>query len=132
MYLVDTMIVSHILRYNPILELYRKELESGGPLYVSSQTIGELHYGAELANWGIKRRSKIAAVLQGFSLLPVEPAMGPIYGEILAGAKLIGRPLSVQDTWVLATAKHFGLTVISHDGPMRVGDHFGIKVICRR
>ncbi len=126
------MIVSHMLRYNPILEIYRAELESGGPLYVVSQTVGELYYGADLAKWGPKRRGNLEAILKGFSVLPVDTAMGRIYGEILAGAELLGRPLSIQDTWVLATGKHFGLTVISHDGAMRVGEEFGIKVICRK
>jgi predicted nucleic acid-binding protein len=131
MYLFDTMIVSYLLRSDPLLVLYQPELESGRVLAISDQSIAEIYCGASLDNWGEKKRAKIAQTLKYFTAVSTSAAIATVYGDIRARSIKIGRTLSPQLAWIMATAKHLKISLVSHDKDMKVGVEFGIDVINR-
>jgi predicted nucleic acid-binding protein len=131
MYLFDTMILSYLIRQDPLAALYRSELTSGEPIFVSCQTVGEIRFGAVKINWGPDRIQKALKIVNHFAVLPLDEATATIYGDIRAGASRLGRPLLSQDAWILATAKQYNLILVSHDSDVSVGNEFGIKTIKR-
>jgi len=131
MYLFDTMIISYLLRSDPLLALYRAELESGRVLAISDQSIAEIFCGASLDNWGEKKRAKIAQTLKYFTAVSTSPAIARVYGDVRAQSIKMGKTLSPQDAWIMATAKHFKIPLVSHDRDMNIGVEFGIEVINR-
>lgn len=131
MYLFDTMILSYLIRQDPLAALYRDELTSSEPVFISCQTVGEIRYGAAKKNWGPERIRNALKIANQFAILPLDEATAPIYGEVRAGAAKLGRPLLSQDAWILATAKQYNLILVSHDSDTVVGEEFGIKIIRR-
>ena len=131
MYLFDTMIISYLLRGDPLAALYRAELDSNGPMSISCQTVGEILYGAAQKRWGASKRAKVDRLMLRFTVLPIDMATAAIYGEIRAGADKLGRPLESQDAWIMATAKQRGLTLVTHDGDMQVGAQVGVDITSR-
>jgi predicted nucleic acid-binding protein len=53
------------------------------------------------------------------------------YAAVRAISKKVGRLLTSQDAWIVATAKQYGLTLISNDLDVDIGESVGINVICR-
>src|SRR5438477_2811637 len=106
--LVDTNIVSFMLKGNPIAARYEAWL--GDRLSaVSFITLGELYFWAFEAGWGESRRHAMEAYLQRFVLLPYTRAMAMICGEVGACRKRIGRPISNADAWIAACALYYQL-----------------------
>ncbi len=98
MYVVDTSVVSLIVRPTATLELYRPELESGAPLYVSVRTVAELMLGAELDGWGSKRRSALSSLIESsYTILPIDLKTCACYVQLMAGSAARGRRLSDPD-----------------------------------
>ena len=109
MYLFDTMILSYLIRQDPLAVLYRSELTCREPIFISCQTVGEIRFGAAKRNWGSERIQKALKIVNHFAILPLDDATATIYGDIRAGASRLGRPLLSQDAWILATAKQYNL-----------------------
>jgi tRNA(fMet)-specific endonuclease VapC len=131
MYIVDTMLVSYIFRGDPLALPYRPELESDQPLYLSAQTIGELYFGAEYKGWGKPKQQKIDSLVSEYVVLPIDHETAMHYAAVRAVSKKAGRFLTSQDAWIVATAKQYGLTLISNDLDVTIGECIGIRVICR-
>lgn len=129
MYIFDTMILSYLIRHDPLAALYKTELTSGEPIFISCQTVGEIRYGAAKRNWGPEKKMKALRIIGQFAVLPIDETTANFYGDIRAGADKLGRSLHSQDAWILATAKQFNLTLVSHDYDVNVGRELGIKVI---
>ena len=63
--------------------------------------------------------------------MPIDQETALHYAAVRAISKKVGRLLTSQDTWIVATAKQYGLTLISNDLDVTIGDRVGIDVICR-
>lgn len=131
MYLVDTSIVSYSFRLDPLLRLYEDEMQGDAPLVVSAQTVVEILAGVLLRNWGAKRRVRMDESLARFAVLALDHKTAQNCAEIIVEAQRAGRALDLGDAWILATARRYGLTLLSHDRDMLVGKHLGIDVVCR-
>jgi tRNA(fMet)-specific endonuclease VapC len=129
MFIFDTMILSYLIRRDPLAALYSGELTNGEPIFISCQTVGEIHYGAAKKNRGTERIKKALSVVSQFAVLPIDETTANFYGDIRAGADKLGRPLNSQDAWILANAKQYNWILVSHDGDVDVGTELGIKIV---
>jgi predicted nucleic acid-binding protein len=81
--LLDTNIVSYIMKNAPQAELYEKHL-SGKTLTISFITVGELWAGAEWANWGDNKKAQLRATICKFVVIPYNDRIAEHYGAIIA------------------------------------------------
>ena len=116
MYLLDTDILSNLLRRSPSTALIAKLAVV--PRYqqlTSSITLGELYYGA------YRLRDRAPALLQrleerllpNLSVLPFDAAAAQVYGEIRAGLEQQGTPIGDADTRIAAIALTRQLIVVT-------------------
>ncbi|MCR4318250.1 MAG: type II toxin-antitoxin system VapC family toxin [Planctomycetes bacterium] len=112
--LLDTNIVSYILKDSPQANLYVKHLYDK-LLTVSFITLGELYYGAEKANWGVRKRNDLDSLLESFVVIPFDTEIARRYGSIVAARRKIGRPISFADGWIAACAIRHDLKLITHN-----------------
>lgn len=115
MYLLDTNIVSHLLRKTPPSILIEKLLgQAAGTLVTSCICIMELRHGAARLHdhgflWGRIERD----ILQWLEILPVGLEEAMLAGDIPAHLRAKGRPIDVEDVLIGATALLKGFTVVT-------------------
>ena len=116
MYLLDTDILSNLLRPTPSTSLISKLAAT--PLerqFTSSITLGELVYGALRSR---ARREELLerlerVLLPNLPVLPFDSAAARRYGEIRAGLEDAGTPLGDADLRIGAIALVRSLTVVT-------------------
>jgi len=122
-FLLDTNVLSEFNRRGEPDPLVQQWLEAADPesLYVSALTIGEIRFGVELLPPG-KRRSHLEQWLERDlpewfegRILPVDQSIAERWGLLRAQAQMKGRPLSVIDALLAATALQHGLTLVSRN-----------------
>ena len=74
----------------------------GHTLALTFVTVGELHKGMALRNWGERRRAELLAWIERFLVLPYSEDVARRWGELAANAQRRGRPRPVNDTWIAA------------------------------
>jgi tRNA(fMet)-specific endonuclease VapC len=112
--LLDTNIVSYIMKGAPQAKLYENHL-SNKTLAISFVTVGELWAGAEHARWGDKQRKQLESAIRKFVVVPYDYEIAKKYGEITAHRKRIGRPISFADAWIAACALRHNITLVTHN-----------------
>jgi len=114
-YLLDTNIVSYLLKEQMPTVKLRCEQEAADSMAISSITEAEVFYG--IANRPGAARLRTAA--EGFFATAVvlswDSAAARAYGELRAAQERKGRPLSVEDLMIAAHALSLGLTLVTHD-----------------
>ena len=87
---------------------------------ISVQTLAELHYGAEVANWGAARRARLEQLVDTALIIAPDKTMCHGFGALRARLRRSGHPLHqddhTADLWIATTAMHLGLPLVSHDG----------------
>ena len=73
-------------------EKYRRHL-IGHQLVVATQTLAELYYGAEVAEWGSARRERLARHVDAALLVAPDAQMCARFGKLKADLRRIGHPL---------------------------------------
>ncbi len=118
-FLLDTNVLSEFNRRGEPNRLVQNWLEAADPdsLYVSVLTIGEIRFGIERLAHG-QRRSELEQWVNrdladwfGGRILPVDQSIAERWGTIRDQSQLKGRPLSVIDALLAATALEHGLTI---------------------
>lgn len=112
--LLDTNIVSYIMKGAPLAKLYENHL-SNKTLAISFVTVGELWAGAEHGGWGDKKRAQLESSIRNFVVVPYDYEIAKKYGEITAHRKRIGRPISFADAWIAACALRHNITLVTHN-----------------
>ena len=122
-FLVDTNVLSEFNRRGEPDPLVKQWLEAAdtNSLYASVLTFGEIRLGVELLPPG-KRRTQLEQWLdrdlpEWFEgrILPVDQAIADRWGLLRAQAQNRGRPLSVVDALLAATALQYDLTIVSRN-----------------
>ena len=122
-FLVDTNVLSEFNRRGEPDRLVKQWLEAADTdsLYASVLTFGEIRLGVELLPPS-KRRTQLEQWLdrdlpEWFEgrILPVDQAIADRWGLMRAQAQHIGRPLSVVDALLAATAQRHDLTIVSRN-----------------
>ena len=118
-YLLDTMVVSALLRY----ELQPVErIQSLSPLtddvLVSVVTFGEIWCGLREMDPGRRRREReqrARALFLELPLVPVDRDIAEAYAEVKSDLRRRGTPIPEADIWIAATALAHGDVLVTSD-----------------
>jgi toxin FitB len=121
-YLLDTNCISELVRVKPnpgVLAWIEAADET--LLYLSVLTLGEIRKGLALLPQG-RRRTHLEAWLEveltarfASRILAIDTAIADRWGLLAANAQNAGKPLSIIDGLLAATALHHNLTVVSRN-----------------
>lgn len=115
-YLLDTDIVSNLMRRQPSISLIRR-LASVEPQdqHTSSITLGELVYGAQrLPERATALQERIDRLIPAqLPVLPFDEPAARHYGSVRASLELAGTPIGDADLRIAAIALAHDLTVIT-------------------
>lgn len=122
MKILDTNVVSELTRPIPntnVLEWVAQQPPE--ELYITAITEAELRFGVELLYPGRRRSELEAAMLRMVNtcfagrILPFKSSAAPIYAEIRAARRLVGRAIKELDCMIAAIARVHGATVATRD-----------------
>ena len=113
--LLDTSIASFLHDgREDMLAPYRSRL-SGARLSVSFQTVEEMWFGAARRAWGEGRRARLERFLQQIAVIGADAALARACARLRAAQQARGGRLEQADAWIVATALHYGLPLLTHD-----------------
>lgn len=106
--LLDTNILVHLVRRNPIGEViasrFRLFSRSERPL-ISVVTIGEALALTTRLGWGMSKVRRLEFLFEEFLLVDINSEMVlRTYAEIDTHLKRVGKPIQQNDIWIAATA----------------------------
>lgn len=121
-WLLDTNVVSEWVRPRPDAGVIRfLEALDEDRVYLSVATLAELRLGIEQLGAGARRsaleRWLSTDLVERFAgrVLVVDTAVAELWGRCLARGRSLGRPISVMDALVAATARLHGLTLVTRN-----------------
>lgn len=121
-WLLDTSVVSGLLRPKPEARVFEwVALHPLDALYVSAVTQAEMLYGARLLPAGKRRRELEGALRAIFSqdfagrVLPFDTLAAPVYADIVAGRRRLGRPISQFDAQIASIARTHGTALVTRN-----------------
>jgi predicted nucleic acid-binding protein len=111
---VDTNVISFFFKGDTRAALYQAHLK--GRLQVfAAQTRAELELWALINNWGRRRRTALHDYLKNFVFAEASEAICLRWAEVQDSARKQGRPISVSDAWIAATALTHVLPLVTHN-----------------
>jgi len=114
-HVVDTNIVSYILKKDSRASLY-EPLLSGSDNFVSFMTIGELNYWVHKRGWGIRRTTEMEELLRSnFIVHHSCESLMDWFARLRIQTEKAGRPISVGDALIAATALDLGCPLVTHN-----------------
>lgn len=111
---VDTDVVSFLFKGDTRGALYESHLV-GRLRIIAAQTRAELEHWALLHNWGPRRRSELKLFLKDYVFVEVDETVCLKWAEARAHAHRAGRPISVSDAWIAATALAYAVALVTHN-----------------
>lgn len=111
---LDTCVVSYLMKGGPLAEAYEPHLQ-GRLLAISFITVGVLYYGVEKANWGEKKRLELETTLRNFVVIPYDHEIARCYGRLVAERKRNGDPIDPNDAWIAACTVRHGVPLVTHN-----------------
>jgi len=111
--LVDTNVVSYFIRRDTRAAKYEKHL-SGHVLFVSFMSVAELYKWPFERNWGEAKKQGLTDYLKNYTVLPYDDALAWCWAELVAKT-CRGRPMSLQDSWIAATAIRHAMPIVTHN-----------------
>jgi len=111
-YLLDTNILSDLIK-NPAGNAARRIRGLAAETVCTSIIVaGELHYGGHKKKSALLQQ-RIDELLAVMTILPLESACTPIYGQIRADLESKGTPIGGNDLWIAAHALASGSTLVT-------------------
>lgn len=110
--LVDTNVIIRFLKGQTELFSLFDEMEN---LYVSSISVGELMYGAELSQKKDYNSIGYYSFCEQMKVLNIDMEIAKTYGKIKSVLKSKGRPIPENDIWIAATALTANLSLVTAD-----------------
>ncbi|MDT5061667.1 MAG: tRNA(fMet)-specific endonuclease VapC [Acidobacteriota bacterium] len=111
---VDTNVVSYLFKKDTRGELYQSVLD-GKLLMIAAQTLAELELMPLVNNWGKKRHAALRSDLKKYIIVETNETVCLFWAEIQANATKKGRPISVGDAWIAATAVAYDVPLVTHN-----------------
>lgn len=113
-FLLDTSVVSHLVRYPQ--GIIRDRIAEAGEqtVCVSLLVAAELRFGAAKKQ-SARLTRQVEAVLSVLPILPLETPVDTHYAEIRGGLETSGCPIGPNDLIIAAHARALGLTLVTHN-----------------
>ncbi len=111
---LDTDVVSFLFKGDTRAEAYRPHLR-GKILALSFMTVAELYQWAFVRNWGPERIARLEQQLARYVIVPYDRELCWQWARICAERQRLGRPISVQDAWIAATALRHACPLVTHN-----------------
>ena len=123
-FLLDTSVISEITRVTPSRTVVAWLANADESLvYLSAITVAELRYGIERLPMGA-RRKRLAdwffdELLPRFHgrVLGIDEPVAQAWGQVVHRASVVGRPISIMDAFLAATALVHDLTLVTRNEP---------------
>jgi tRNA(fMet)-specific endonuclease VapC len=115
LYLLDTNIVSYLLRERMPAVQSRFDEAGADSVAISSITEAEVFYGLAKRPGAARLRTAAESFFAKANVLSWDSSAARAYGELRAEQERKGRPLSVEDLMIAAHALALDLTLVSHD-----------------
>lgn len=112
--IVDTNVVSYLMRRGSLAEQYRRRLE-GRLAGIAFVTVGELYFGAEKKGWGERRWRELETMLRNFIVASYDHEIAWCYGRLVAQRQREGRPIAPNDAWIAACAVRHEVALVTHN-----------------
>lgn len=125
--IVDTDVVSFLLKGDTRAQPYRPHLQDK-TLALSFMTVAELYQWAYVRNWGERKLTRLEKQLHRYVIVPFDNELCRQWARICVERRRLGRPISVQDAWVAATALRHSCPLVTHNGD-DFSDIAGLEVI---
>ena len=109
---LDTNIVSFLMKGHRLADLYRPRLE-GHTLAISFMTVGELYEGAYRDGWGEKRLARLKEAVKAYVVIPFNFEICRQWGAIRCERRK--RTIAVDDAWIAATARAYDSPLVTHN-----------------
>ncbi len=87
-------------------------------LYISQAGVAELRFGAEKSQNRIKNLRRIEKFKEAFPELQIDSEVWDDYVKIKVELSRVGRSIHDMDLFIAATAKRYGLLLVSNDKDM--------------
>lgn len=117
-YMLDTNIVSHLIRRDALGNQLRQRLisDQGGNLSISTITAAELLYGLEKKPSATLLRTFVHQFLLQVDILPWTAAAAQAYAELRARSESEGITVAALDMLIASHARALNKTLITRDG----------------
>lgn len=112
--LLDTNILGYLYRKDPLGDLYAAKIEGFGSL-MAFQTLAEIRFGMERANWGKARRADQEQFLARFRVIFPTPQTCTLWAAVRAAARRSGKQTDTADAWIAATALALKCPLVTHN-----------------
>ena len=122
--LVDTNVIIRFFKGETELFSLFDNIEN---MYISSISVGELMYGAELSKKSDFNRDNYFSFCQQMKVLYPDLEVVKSYGKIKASLKLKGKPIPENDIWIAATCHSANLTLITADSDFDYIDEISVE-----
>ena len=113
-HLLDTNVCVELLRGKGARILSRIEVLAPGTVAVSAVSLGELAFGATLADRQ-SEAARVAELLADLQVIPFDGAVAWEYGTLRGELTKRGTPIGGLDMMIAATARFHRLTLVTHN-----------------
>jgi predicted nucleic acid-binding protein len=122
MYLLDTNVLGELMRRQPNPQVEARFASEPAELFVSAITVEEIRYGASIGPPGSRLWERAEADLfPHVTVLALDESVAVLAGKLRGEWKRSGTPVGYPDGLIAATAKRFGLTLVTRN--VRHFDH---------
>ncbi len=111
---VDTDVVSFLFKGDSRASAYRQHLE-GYTLALSFMPVAELYQWAYQRAWGETAVLRLEERMRTYVIIPYDAALCRWWAQVSVTRRQAGRPISVQDGRVAATALHCNCPLVTHN-----------------
>ena len=124
--LIDTNIIIRFFKGETELFSLFDDLEN---LYISSISVGELMYGAELSAKKEFNRDIYFCFCEQMKVLYPDLEISKNYGKVKASLKAKGKPIPENDIWIAATCLAADLTLVTADSDFSWIDGLSVETM---